>query len=205
MSIEPTKDMFVQPLEKKFAPINAAQLKAGDFYVLLGGGIFDKAPVSLGGQGIPGEVSLGRLVEQVRLYKVSPKKIVVSGGIVFSGTTSEAEVYKRFLVDLGVNPNDIIIENQSKTTAENAKFTVEIANKMKFRKVIVVTSATHMNRSKKSFEKLGLEVIPAPSAYISDYGSYDISSFIPRTSNAEMIFRAWWEYIGEIYYKLRGV
>lgn len=205
LSIEPTKDLFVQGLEKKYQPISEIDLKKGEFYVLLGGGIYDKAPVSLGEKGSPSEVSMGRLVELVRLYRVSPKTIVVSGGIVISGEISEAEVYKKYLVDLGVKNEDVIIESKSKTTAENAKFTTEIAKKLKFKKVIVVTSATHMNRAKKSFEKLGLEVIPAPGAYISDYEKYDIMSLMPRVSNIEMIFRSLWEYIGVIYYKLRGV
>lgn len=205
LSIEPVKDIFVQGLEKKFSPVSQADLKKGDFYVLLGGGIYDNAPVSLGTNGSPSEISIGRLVELVRLYRVEPKKIIVSGGIVFSGKISEAEVYKKYLIDLGVNNNDIITETESKTTAENAKFTNEIAKKMNFKKVILVTSATHMNRSKKSFEKQGLEVIPAPGAYISDYTQYNISSFMPNVSNIEIVFRALWEYVGVIYYKLRGV
>lgn len=205
LSIEPVKDIFVQGLEKKNSPITYIDVQKGDFYVLLGGGIYDKAPVSLGGTGSPSEVSMGRMVELVRLYRVAPKKVVVSGGIVVSGEISEAEVYKNYLVDLGVKKEDIITETKSKTTAENAQFTAEIAKKLNYKKAIVVTSATHMNRAKKSFEKLGFEVIPAPGAYISGYKSYDIMSFMPRTSNIEMIFRSLWEYIGVIYYKLKGV
>ncbi|MBP9563040.1 MAG: YdcF family protein [Acetoanaerobium sp.] len=205
LAIEPVKDMFVQNLEKKYTPVTVADLKKGDFYVLLGGGIYDKAPSSLGRRGIPSEIAMGRLVELVRLYRVEPKKIVVSGGIVISGEVSESEIYKNYLIDLGVKAEDIITEGNSKTTAENAKFTSELAKKMNYKKVIVVTSATHMNRAKKSFEKLGLEVIPAPGAYISDYEKYDITSWMPKVSNIEMIYRALWEYVGVVYYKLRGV
>lgn len=205
VSIEPVKDLFVQGLEKKYSSIKIEELEQGDFYVLLGGGIYDKAPVSLGRIGSPSEIAMGRLVELVRLYRVSPKKIVVSGGIVISGEISESQVYKNFLIDLGVEEEDIIIEEKSKTTAENAKYTKEIADKNSFKKGILVTSAVHMNRAKKSFEKLGLEVIPAPGAYISDYEKYDISSYLPKVSNAEMVFRSMWEYVGVVYYKLRGV
>lgn len=204
-SIEPVKDIFVQKLEKKYAPITEQELKKSDFYVLLGGGIYDKAPGSLGRRGMPSEIAMGRLVELVRLYRVSPKKIVVSGGIVISGEVSESEIYKNYLIDLGVKSEDVITEGNSRTTAENAKFTSEIAKKMNYKKVVVVTSATHMNRAKKSFEKLGLEVIPAPGAYISDYEKYDITSWLPKVSNIEMIYRALWEYVGVIYYKLKGV
>ena len=108
LSIEPVKDFFVQGLEKKYQPISQNDLKKGEFYVLLGGGIYDKAPSSLGRVGMPSEIAMGRLVELVRLYRVTPKKIVVSGGIVISGDVSEAEVYKNYLVDLGVAESDII-------------------------------------------------------------------------------------------------
>ena len=204
-SIEPVKDYFVQNLEKKYTPVSEVDLKKGDFYVLLGAGIYDKAPSSLGRVGIPSEIAMGRLVELVRLYRVCPKKIIVSGGIVISGKISESEIYKNYLIDLGVKPEDIIKEDKSKTTAENAKFTVELAKKLNYKNVVVVTSATHMERAKKSFEKLGLMVIPAPGAYISDYEKYDIISRLPKTSNIEMTFRAFWEYIGAIYYKIKGV
>ena len=130
LAIEPVKDMFVQNLEKKYTPVTVADLKKGDFYVLLGGGIYDKAPSSLGRRGVPSEIAMGRLVELVRLYRVEPKKIVVSGGIVISGEVSESEIYKNYLIDLGVKAEDIITEGNSKTTAENAKFTSELAKKM---------------------------------------------------------------------------
>ena len=43
-------------------------------------------------------------------------------------------------------------------------------------------------------------MIPAPSAYISDYEKYDIMSYLPRVSNIEMIFRSMWEWIQAISY-----
>ncbi len=205
LSIEPTKDLIVSPLEKLYEPIGQEGLEEGDIYVILGSGIFDNAPLSLNESGIPTETALARIIEGVRLYKKSPKKIVVSGGIVFDGKKSEAEVYKKIMLDLGVLEDDIIIESKSHTTGENAKYTSEIMKNYDYEKVILITSATHMNRSKKSFERNGVEVIPAPCNYLVKYKRYGFRAFMPQIKNIEYINRALWEYVGFIYYTLRGI
>lgn len=205
LSIEPVKDLFVKRLENKYSPISESNLRNGDFYILLGAGIYDNAPSSLGRKGIPSEIATGRLVEVARLYHKYPKKIIVSGGIVISGNISESKVYKNYLEDLGVKSEDIIEENRSRTTEENAKYSMEIAKNMNFKKGILVTSATHMPRAKRTFDKFGLEIVAAPTAYLSGYKDYDFMSFMPRYSNLEIIYRTIWEYIGALYYKMRGV
>ena len=203
-SIEPTKDFFVQPLEKSFSPIARDQLNDADNYIVLGGGIYDEAPNSLGERtGNPTPHALTRIVEAVKLYKVSPKKIIISGGIVFEGNKSEGSVYKQFMMDLGVPEEDIIVEGKSKTTRENAEFTNEIMKKLGYKKAILITSATHMKRSVYIFEKVGVEVIPNPTGYISGYKKYGIDSYLPNFANSMGITAAIWEYIGLLFYRLK--
>ena len=62
-----------------------------------------------------------------------------------------------------------------------------------------------MPRAKRTFDKFGLEIVAAPTAYLSGYKDYDFMSFMPRYSNLEIIYRTIWEYIGALYYKMRGV
>lgn len=204
-SIEPIKDMIVRPLEKIYKPIDQKGLEEGDVYVVLGGGSYDKAPLSFGMNGIPTETALARIVEAVRLYRISPKKVIVSGGIVWNSERSEAEIYKDMMVDLGIMEKDIIIEGRSRTTSENARYTSEIMEEMGYEKAILITSATHMNRGVKSFERNEVEVIPAPCNYTVRYNSYGINAFMPRVSNIDLLIRALWEYVGYIYYALRGI
>ena len=47
LSIEPIKDLIVQPLEKTYFPITKTQLDGIDCYVVLGGGIYDNSPKNL--------------------------------------------------------------------------------------------------------------------------------------------------------------
>lgn len=206
LSIEPVKDLIVQPLEKNYLPISKTQLEKSDCYVVLGGGIYDNAPKSLSlTTGSPSKAALFRVIEGVRLYKVSPKKIIITGGIVYSGTKSEGSIYRELMVDLGVPSNDIIIEGRSRTTEENARFTKDIMGKNGYKKAVLITSATHMKRSKYIFEKYGVKVIPAPTGYISRYkDSYGIDSYFPSAGNFEDIRSAVWEYIGTMFYKIKS-
>jgi uncharacterized SAM-binding protein YcdF (DUF218 family) len=204
-SIEPIKDLFVQPLEKKYAPIKRTQLKDADVYIVLGGGIYDNAPTSLGGDtGVPTTHALTRVIEGVKLYKNNPKKIIISGGIVYGGTKSEGSVYKKIMVDLGVPSEDIIVEGRSKTTEENAKFSKEIMKKLEYKRAILITSATHMKRAVYIFEKNDVEVIPNPTGYISRYvEEYGIESYFPNSDNFMSIRAAIWEYIGLFFYSIK--
>lgn len=205
ISIDPVKDMFLKPLERKYKVITKEKLLEGDVYILLGSGIFDNAPMSFGENGIPSETAMVRIVETLRLYKISPKKIILSGGKTFGNKNSEAEVYKKFLVSMGVDSNDVLLEDESRTTAENSNKTKVLFEENYYKKGIVVTSASHMPRAVKSFERNGINVIEAPCGYNVGYNNYGINAFLPKASNIELLRRAVWEYMGYIYYSLRQV
>ncbi|MGB6128277.1 MAG: YdcF family protein, partial [Psychrilyobacter sp.] len=202
----PIKDMIVKPLENSYPPITKAQLEKVDCYVVLGGGIYDNSPKSLSSTtGSPSKSALFRVIEGVRLYKNSPKSIIVTGGTVYDGDKSEGSVYKELMIDLGVPSSDIIIEGKSRTTEENAELTKVIMDKNEYKKAALITSATHMKRSKYIFEKCGAEVIPAPTGYVSRYKkSYGMESYFPNAGNFVDIRSAIWEYIGLIFYKIKS-
>jgi len=205
LSIEPIKDIIVQPLEKKYPPITNVQLDKVDCYVILGGGIYDNSPKNLSSlTGSPSKAALFRVVEGVRLYKKYPKKIIITGGIVYGGEKSEGSVYKELMLDLGVSSSDIIIEDKSRTTEENAELTKKIMIGKGYKKIALITSATHMKRSRYIFEKYGIDVMPTPIGYLSRYKKhYKIDSYFPNADNFVDIRSAIWEYIGLIFYKIR--
>ncbi|TDT69716.1 uncharacterized SAM-binding protein YcdF (DUF218 family) [Hypnocyclicus thermotrophus] len=204
-SIEPTKDFVIKPLESKYPTITKkTELDNIDIYVVLGSGINDYAPLNFNTNGTPTRAALARIVESIRLYNISKKKIIFSGGIVFNGKISEAEIYKKIAIDLGVNTNDILIETKSKTTYENLKNIKEILNNYNYKKIGLITSAIHMNRAINSAKKLKLDILAFPCDYHSRYTSYNISSFIPSYDNMKYIRDAIWEYIGVIYYNLKS-
>ncbi len=110
--------------------------------------------------------SVDRLIQCISLYQSGKaKKIMISGGSGYVTRPNEKEsvVIAKVLIEAGIPAEDIIIENESRNTYENALFSTTIINK-KFpgTKVLLVTSAFHMRRSLACFEKVGLKVDPFP-------------------------------------------
>ena len=115
-------------------------------------------------------------------------------------TLLKGHIVKRFLVDLGVPSEEIIIEDKSRDTFENAKFTQEICVRLGFKNSILVTSAYHLKRAIMTFEKVGLEVLPFPAGFKSWQGkNYRWKSYLPGDFSTASI--ATKEYLGLVFYK----
>jgi uncharacterized SAM-binding protein YcdF (DUF218 family) len=110
-----------------------------------------------------------RFIQPLRLYKQKQiNKIVLTGGIgnLFFKHQTEADFTRTEMIACGVDSNDIIIENKSKNTYENAIFTKKILDSLQVKgPYLLLTSALHMPRSLKVFNKAGFEVTAYPCAY----------------------------------------
>lgn len=176
----------------------------GDIIVLLGGGLYDRVP-DLSGSGAPSEAMLARMVTAVRLQRRLEIPVLVSGGSVFGNRSAEAPVVKRFMIDLGVAPDKILIEDKSRDTIENARFSKIILVKSGYKKPILVTSAYHMRRSIEAFRKVGMEVTPVPSTFHSVSGRPHVwADWFPDSSAMDTTSTVLREYLGLIFYKLSG-
>lgn len=118
----------------------------------------------------PAPFSYSRIIEGMRLYKscksITPARIcriIVSGSDVSKTGRSEAHAYQYVFLTLGVQPGDILLENHSRNTAENALFTRVIVKREGFNTIYLVTSGVHMKRAVLYFSQNGMDVIPAPS------------------------------------------
>ena len=153
LSIAPISDAMIKGLESEYRiPKNIK----GDVIILLGHGVFDEAP-DLTGLGAPSGTYLARIVSAVRLQKKLNIPIIVSGTEVPEDKVVKDHIVKRFLIDLGIPTDKIILEDESRDTFENAEFTQEICQDWVLRHPILVTSAYHMKRAVMSFEKVGLK------------------------------------------------
>lgn len=157
-----------------------------------------------------------RLLYAAKLYKEGKAPlIVVSGGrIGWSGPEdSEAKDMVEILELTGIPPEDIIQENKSLNTHQNAVFTKKILQEKGIEKVLLVTSAFHTPRSLKIFARQGIEAIPAPTDFLvseHDLTKHDYStesqilSYFPTSQNLDYTTKAIKEYIGTFIYRLRG-
>jgi uncharacterized SAM-binding protein YcdF (DUF218 family) len=198
VSISPVSDAMLRGLEAQFPlPGNPE----GDVIILLGGGVNDVAP-DLSGIGAPSEEMMGRIITAVRLQRRLRVPVIVSGGRVFKNKGAEAPVVRRFLVDLGVPEQEIITEERSRDTIENARYTSKICDRQGYSRVLLVTSGSHMKRTLLAFRKAGMEVIPFPSDFKSlgnkRYGWEDV---LPDPGELKKVSTAMREYIGLLYYR----
>lgn len=200
-SIRAVSNIAAYPLEKDKTKIGTIEIDTIDSIIVLGGGIKKGVPKSEESGIRPSNVSLQRLCEAVRIYNITGKKIIVTGGDPYKTGVSEAEISKKILMELGVKESDIILENKSKTTFENAQNCIEILKKEKFIKPVVITSAIHINRAMGSFEKAKIDAVYSASDYI--YNDFmGIESFFPSGENIDNSRQSLWEYAGILYYKI---
>ena len=199
-SIVPVAEFLLIPLEDAYRPPAASEVKRGDAYVVLGGGVYDFAP-DVDGQGVLSGEFLSRVICCFRLYRMDRKPIILSGGKVFEGQP-EAKIAKQLLLSLGVDEKDIITEAESRDTNENARYVKETAKKYHLSKIVLITSAFHMKRSMILFEKSFSGIIPYPTAYITRRAKYNILSYLPDAGSMADIATALKEYMAISFYRL---
>ena len=111
-----------------------------------------------------------RILQGVKLYKLGKiKKIMICGdaGKLIEDGLDEAKQLKAYLVDIGIDADDIIVETKSKNTHENAKFAAKILKKSypEFKNNLLITSGFHMRRARACFENEGVQV----TAFTTDH------------------------------------
>jgi uncharacterized SAM-binding protein YcdF (DUF218 family) len=147
-------------LESRYPDIPVASLPSADAVVVLGGAV--RPPEARGGLVDLGS-SADRVWQAARLYKAGKAPLVVlSGGSdpAYS-VMSEAEAMQVFLRDLGVPDKAMLLETESRNTQQNAENTTRLLRARGIHRILLVTSALHMERALRQFEGRGLEVIPA--------------------------------------------
>ncbi len=201
-SIEPLSDKFIIPLENRYNQLNLKDISKHDVYVVLGGGVYDNSP-DLNKTGSPSGDTLARIVYAYRLYRFQALPIIVSSGKGFACKKSEAPIMERYLMQMGVPERDIIMDSTSRNTYENANAVKQICEKLSCEKIILITSAYHMQRAMYAFKHVGLKnVIPAPTDYKTNRSCYNFMSYMPNMGAFINTDRALHEYIGLLYYRL---
>jgi len=115
---------------QKFLCLDSGPSRA-DVIILLGGGNHERA------------ARAAELFNQ----RVAPR-IIVSGA-------GDAEINRRILIKDGVPAADIQLEPKSRTTRQNAMFSVKLLRQQNLRSAIIVTSWYHSRRALHTFEHFG--------------------------------------------------
>ncbi len=143
-------------------PVNPQNLNP-QAIVVLGAGV-EIALDDLGEvKGLPAGSTLLNVESAAIVAQEFPSLPIILSGGGYTQKLSEAEAMNEYLQTHYELVNTRVIESQSKDTYENAKFTVMRLKEDKIDKVILVTQASHMWRSKALFHKYGVIAIEYPA------------------------------------------
>jgi len=150
-----------------------------------------------------------RVMQAIELYKSGKiKKIILVGGsgLVMMQDPKESAIISRLLLKMAIPPEDIITENDSRNTYENAvNITALLKPQYASGKFLLITSGYHMRRSLGCFEKTNLAVVPFSVDERSGRGIYTPDKlFIPQAEALEAWDLLIHEWVGYITYKLVG-
>lgn len=148
-----------------------------------------------------------RFIQVLRLYKTGQiSRIVVTGSTIEEGKTEEADFVKEELLTMGVQPADILIENKSKNTFQNAVYTKRLLAQSGARPpYLLVSSAMHLPRAALVFKKAGLPIIPYPANFTVAKKTFHLVDYIVPKGD---VLTSWpiflKEIVGLLGYKLFG-
>jgi uncharacterized SAM-binding protein YcdF (DUF218 family) len=203
---------LARSLEWRYFP--PKEIPSADVIVVLGGGteanVYPRSGVEVNGAG-------DRVLYAARIFKEGKAAhILLTGGEITwmnSTTSTPAGEMAEILQFLGVPQNALWLENKSQNTRENAVFSKNILDDKAIKKILLITSASHMPRAAAVFQKLGIEVIPLPVDYSTT--QVDNSSnkqdwlgqffgLLPSAGSLSGTTNALKEYLGIFTYWLRG-
>lgn len=202
--LSPLSNLLLFPLEARF-PIDRAEKGPVDGILLLGGALDADDTTALG------QIAVNEAAERIlatialaRRFPAAPIVISGGGGTFFADGTAEAPLIARYFEEIGIDPKRLVIEDRSRTTAENAEFTAALVRPKAGGRWLLVTSAWHMPRAVGTFRKVGFAVVPYPVDARTGGGAYLWRSFAYVSDGLRRLDVATKEWAGLIAYAVTG-
>ncbi len=198
IAFQPISSRLLMPLERQYSVFLPTD-KSVDFVMVLGSGhvVDDQIPPT-------SELSrtgLMRLSEGIRILRMYPgAKLILSG---YGGglEISNARMMAKVALALGVSKPDIILLETAKDTGEEAR---QAAAFIQNKKVVLVTSASHMQRAIYEFNGAGIQPTPAPTNYLAHKNIVQPwNKYMPKAIYLEQTERYWHETMGLMWQRLR--
>tara|TARA_B110000285_G_C15007651_1_gene554727 strand:+ start:118 stop:903 length:786 start_codon:yes stop_codon:yes gene_type:complete len=148
-----------------------------------------------------------RLIQTVELYASGKiKKIMLSGGNGMIGSKfEEATSSLELLQKMGIPKADILFENKSRNTYENAIYSAEILDeKYPDSKFLLITSAFHQRRALGCFRKQGLNCDAFSADLKTNTKTLIINFIAPDSENIALWQMTIKEIVGYWVYKMKG-
>ncbi len=204
MAFSPLGALLLRPLEDRF-PVQSPTMAPPRGIIVLGGALKERTAVARGQTSL--NEAAERMTAAAALARLYPQALLVfsgGSGSLVDDSVKEAETAHKLWRELGVPESQMMFEDQSRNTYENAVFTQKLVHPRTNEKWLLVTSAFHMPRSIGIFRALGMYPLAFPVDYRTD-GNWE--DFRPpgdgalAMRNVETALREW---VGLIAYRLTG-
>ena len=201
MSLPLVSNGLMRGLEP-YPPLDPAAVRHPDVdaIVVLGAGRYTGAP-EYGGDTL-GSLTLQRVRYGAWLQRRSGLPLVVSAGSPPDESPPLARLMARTLREEFQVPV-ALVEDRSRTTRQNARFTAELLRRRGWQRVWLVSHAWHLPRAVAAFRQAGIQAIPAPTAFDHhDEPEYELYDFLPAAWALNQSYFALHERIGRLWYLL---
>ena len=195
---------LMNTLQQPYPALTPADLQHNNaaVIVILGGGRKSSAPEYSGADTVS-KLTLERIRYGAYLHRLTRLPVLVTGGAPLSEATAEAQLMKAVLENDYHIPVQWV-EDKSHTTRENATFSQALLAKANIQHIYLVTHAWHMPRSVDVFNKAGLNVTAAPTAFAApsplEKGGY---AWIPTARALDTSNLALHEIVGRVWYGVK--
>ena len=196
-------DWMLYPLESRYQH-NPDLPEHVDGIIVLGGSIIPDR--SLVWQQLETNQFHERLSSFIQLAQLYPQaRLVFSGGSgsTETGSPTEAQFARPYFLTAGISPQRLIMENQSRNTAENASYTKQLVNPLPGENWLLVTSAFHMPRAIGVFCQQHWKVIPYPVDHQTSPSKYSLTGY-SLIDHADNLVMASHEWLGLLAYYATG-
>jgi uncharacterized SAM-binding protein YcdF (DUF218 family) len=204
MSLSPVSTWLMVPLEPYAAlGTTAAPIPpAAQAIVILGAGQIKSAP-EYGGDTV-NDAGLRRVRYAAKLYRLTGLPVYVTGGHWPGERSAVGQLMADVLTgDYGVPV--AAVESASRTTWENAVYTAPILGHDGIKHILLVSDAWHLPRGVEAFEKAGLAVTPAPTAF-KHYPGWEADlvfrDWLPSADAFATSYQAIHEHLGRVWYQI---
>ncbi len=200
LTVAPIGSAMMWPLEQRFQQPSRLPERI-DGLIVLGGEVSPVVSLSSGVNVF--SCSIVRVVDGVELARLHPEaKLVLVGGGSFPIGYSDVRETMRFLINEGIMPARVVLENKSRTTRENAIYAEELLRPSPGQTWVLITSAYHMPRAFGAFTGAGWQIIPYPVNFSINKKSMRFRfDLLDQLNDSTLAVHEW---IGLVEYRLMG-
>lgn len=181
-SIPLVSQTLTKTLETAYVRIAASEAPSADAIVVLSGG----RVVAPGPAAISEWSDADRFFGGVELFQAGKAPLLVFTGGWFPYAPSaplEGDILKGYAMAFGVPPERVLVTGRVVNTFEEAQATSALLNQRSppASRILLVTSAFHMDRATTQFERAGLTVLPYPVDFgVTQAHTFSVLDLLPN-------------------------